>query len=298
MAQEGGGLFSFFGNDTSGGGGFQAMEMRRKMALQLMAQGQKKGYPKNIGEGLTAIGDSLGEIGMMRRLEAQEAAYEKRAAAAAAEGIPAEARTAAPARVSNYAPTDSVEPAVAAINSAAPAAAPPQIAADDVNVDPRLNEAEMMAGRASMLANPQQQAVAPPAPAPQAAVAQAPAGFRPAPTYLQAALERNIQDPERRAFLGHLAGKEAQSADEVSPTGAKGPFQFTRGTGKGYGLVGPGGDRRSDLDASIQAADKLTNDNAAVLGRGLQRPPTASELALAHQQGAGTAVRMLTGTGN
>ena len=35
--------------------------------------------------------------------------------------------------------------------------------------------------------------------------------------YLAPALERNIQDPERRGYLGQLAGKEAQSASEVSP---------------------------------------------------------------------------------
>ena len=34
-----------------------------------MGQGKGKGYPKNIGEGLTAIGDSIGDLGMMRRLE-------------------------------------------------------------------------------------------------------------------------------------------------------------------------------------------------------------------------------------
>src|SRR6478752_2297348 len=42
-------------------------QLRQRIALQMMSQG-KKGYPKNIGEGLTAIGDSLGDIGMARQL--------------------------------------------------------------------------------------------------------------------------------------------------------------------------------------------------------------------------------------
>jgi hypothetical protein len=133
-----------------------------------------------------------------------------------------------------------------------------------------------------------------PAAAPPAAVA----GFRPPPAYLAPHLAASGLSPERQAYLGHLAGKEAQSANEVSPTGAAGPFQFIRSTGRQYGLVGPEGDRRTDPVASIAAVNRLTDDNAAVLEKALGRPPSPGELALAHQQGAGTAAKMLSGSGN
>ena len=119
--------------------------------------------------------------------------------------------------------------------------------------------------------------------------------YKPAPAYLAPALERNIQDPERRGYLGQLAGKEAQSAGEVSSTGAAGPFQFTRGTGAQYGIPG---NARLDPDASTVAANALTDDNVQALTAKLGREPTPGEMALAHQQGAGTAGNMLTGAGN
>ena len=119
--------------------------------------------------------------------------------------------------------------------------------------------------------------------------------YRAPPAYLAPALERNIADPERRGYLGQLAGKEAQSADEVSPTGAAGPFQFTRGTGAQYGIPG---NARFDPDASTRAVNAFTDDNVTALTAKLGREPTPGEMALAHQQGAGTAGNMLTGHGN
>jgi len=82
-----------------------ALALRQRIAMAMMSG--KKGYPKNVGEGLTAIGDSLGDIGMMRRLEAQQAAFE--AATKAATG----ARDAA-APV----PTASAEPTVQTASAA------------------------------------------------------------------------------------------------------------------------------------------------------------------------------------
>lgn len=74
----------------------------------------------------------------------------------------------------------------------------------------------------------------------------------------------------------------------VSPTGAKGLFQFTKGTAAQYGLSNP-----NDVVASSYAAAKLASDNAATLTNALGRPPTAPELYLAHQQGAGGAAALL-----
>jgi hypothetical protein len=100
-----------------------------------------------------------------------------------------------------------------------------------------------------------------------------------------------------RPYFYQMTVKEGASGKD-SPTGAAGPLQFTRGTGKKYGLVGPQGDIRRDVNANIKAGVGLTLDNAAVLRRHLGRDPTYSELALAHQQGADTAGKMLTGKGN
>ena len=226
---------------------YEQLQMRRKIAESLL--GQKSRYPKTFGEGLGAIGEAIGERGMMSRLEAMEQAKG----------------------------TQDKEAYDAAMGPSTPPLAP---------VAPPM-------GRPMSYA-PEDPGVAP-APLADAAAAT---GYRPAPAYLQAALASSGLPPERQAYLGHLAGKEAQSATEVSPTGATGPFQFIRSTGKQYGLVGPGGDKRSDITASIAAASKLTDDNTATLRAGLGREPTPGELALAHQQGAGTAVKMLSGAGN
>jgi len=112
---------------------------------------------------------------------------------------------------------------------------------------------------------------------------------------------KNVIDttvPEHlRPYMYRMVAKEGASGKD-SPTGAQGPLQFTKGTGKRYGLVGPQGDIRKNEAANIQAGVQLTTDNAAILRRHLGREPTFSELALAHQQGADTAGKMLTGTGN
>jgi hypothetical protein len=105
--------------------------------------------------------------------------------------------------------------------------------------------------------------------------------------------------PKDRQLLYHMARKESGGdPSAVSPTGAKGLFQFTRGTGRKYGLLGPQGDLRGDDIKNTQAAIKLLEDNRAVLRKQLGREPTGSEAYLAHQQGAGTAAKMLTGKGN
>ena len=75
----------------------------------------------------------------------------------------------------------------------------------------------------------------------------------------------------------------------TSPTGAKGLYQFTKGTGATYGLVGKGYDRRGDPEANFIGAQRLAADNARALAKaGI--PVTPTTLYLAHQQGAGGAV--------
>jgi len=74
-------------------------------------------------------------------------------------------------------------------------------------------------------------------------------------------------------------------ANAVSPTGATGLFQFTRGTGKQYGLF-DGGDRRKDPYLNFEAAKRLAVDNINYLTkRGINVTPEL--VYMAHQQGVG-----------
>lgn len=76
----------------------------------------------------------------------------------------------------------------------------------------------------------------------------------------------------------------------VSPTGAQGMFQFIPSTWKQYG----GGADVRDPRAQFVAVQKLTADNRSALASALGREPTAGELYLAHQQGAGGAIKLLS----
>lgn len=72
-------------------------------------------------------------------------------------------------------------------------------------------------------------------------------------------------------------------------SGAAGDFQFIPSTAKQYGLANP-----YDLNQAADAAGRFTRDNMQYLQSKLGRAPTAGELYLAHQQGAGGAVKLLT----
>jgi hypothetical protein len=73
---------------------------------------------------------------------------------------------------------------------------------------------------------------------------------------------------------------------------ARGPWQFIESTGRRYGL----NSERARLDPylSAQAMAKLTLDNQRGLRKALGRDPSFSELYLAHQQGLGGALKLLT----
>lgn len=74
--------------------------------------------------------------------------------------------------------------------------------------------------------------------------------------------------------------------NQTSSTGAKGPFGFIDSTAKQYGLKDP-----FDLKESAEATARFIADNRTVLNQRLGRPPTDTELYLAHNQGgAGAAV--------
>jgi hypothetical protein len=53
---------------------YTQLQMRRKIAESLL--GQKSRYPKTFGEGLSAIGEAIGERGMLNKFDAMDQAYE------------------------------------------------------------------------------------------------------------------------------------------------------------------------------------------------------------------------------
>lgn len=85
-------------------------------------------------------------------------------------------------------------------------------------------------------------------------------------------------------YLESRGDVKAYNADSK----AAGPFQFVPGTARDYGLANP-----YDPAQASDAAARLLKDNRAYLKGQLGREPTPGELYLAHQQGAGGAVKLL-----
>lgn len=103
-----------------------------------------------------------------------------------------------------------------------------------------------------------------------------------------AALEQQYGLPQgylsRTAQIESGGNPNAQNPN----SSAGGMFQFIDSTANQYGLT-----NKFDPMASADAAARLARDNRAVLLQALGREPTAGELYLAHQQGAGGAAQLL-----
>ena len=65
--------FAFGGGGGAGTPGLQ--ELKRRQAIAQMLAGQKRPFPKNIGEGLTSLGEAVGDRMTDARLTAQERAF-------------------------------------------------------------------------------------------------------------------------------------------------------------------------------------------------------------------------------
>lgn len=260
--------FAFWGNNPN-----VNQQLRQRIALSMLSQ--KKGFPKTLGEGLTAIGDSIGDIGIMRRLEQADLA----AQAVQPPGAPSASPT-------GYAPPSDVSeaPAVRAINAAAPTEDTPAEPASAPNPASGLGARDRIASMPGVSDGGY-----------NFIDAQAGNRFKPTPGYMQDAIAAREPNPDMQAYYGSLSGSEAKNAQDVSPTGAAGPYQFTRGTGAQYGVPG---NARLDPGASTDAVRDLTADNAATFARINGRQPTFQDLALMHQQGGTTGARMAAGTGN
>jgi hypothetical protein len=106
---------------------------------------------------------------------------------------------------------------------------------------------------------------------------------------------RMIEEQNAQAGLppGYLT-RTAQIESGMNPSAknpnssATGLFQFIDSTRRQYGNFDP-----MDASASTAAAARLASDNKAALVRAFGREPTAGELYLAHQQGAGGASKLL-----
>jgi hypothetical protein len=133
------------------------------------------------------------------------------------------------------------------------------------------------------------------APAPPPVSARGFASEVPAISSRAAAFAPLFQEKEERFGLpsGYLT-KTAEIESRFNPnaqnpnSSAGGLFQFINSTARQYNL-----EDRFDPYQATDAAARLAKDNADTLRSGLGREPTAGELYLAHQQGAGGALNLL-----
>jgi hypothetical protein len=100
-------------------------------------------------------------------------------------------------------------------------------------------------------------------------------------------------DPDTMVRIAQIeSGGNAAAQNKTSSAG--GLFQFTDDTWKEFGA---GGDKMNPAD-NIAAMGRLTRSNIDTLSKALGRAPEPWEIYLAHQQGAGGAVKILTGDGS
>ena len=107
---------------------------------------------------------------------------------------------------------------------------------------------------------------------------------------LFASLEAKYRLPQ--GYLDRLYQVESGRGTDLrsKTSSAKGPFQFTDRTAKAVGLENP-----DDLAASADAAARLAVQNRTVLQQNGVENPDGKMLYLAHQQGAGGALKLLQG---
>ncbi len=120
---------------------------------------------------------------------------------------------------------------------------------------------------------------------PSRAQVNAPAAIR--DTISRAAVRHGV-DPGALLKIAELESSFNPQARNTSSS-AGGLFQFIDSTAADYGLAD-----RFDPSQAADAAARLAKDNAASLRKVLGRDPTAGELYLAHQQGAGGAAKLLS----
>lgn len=112
-----------------------------------------------------------------------------------------------------------------------------------------------------------------------------PGGLQPYFSYMEQ------QNGLPRGFLSQAAQIESKyDPNAVSPTGATGLFQMTKGPSQAYGLSPAA---RTDPFWNTEATVAMAKDNFRQLGNKLGRDPNAGELYLAHQEGATGASKII-----
>jgi hypothetical protein len=101
------------------------------------------------------------------------------------------------------------------------------------------------------------------------------------------AAQRHGEDPQLLMRISEIESSLNPNAKNPNSS-AGGLFQFVDGTANDYGLK-----NRFDPAEASDAAARLLKDNRAYLQKNLGRAPTNGELYLAHQQGAGGALKLL-----
>lgn len=92
-------------------------------------------------------------------------------------------------------------------------------------------------------------------------------------------------------YFGRLRQIESGGNDRAVNPGsrASGRYQFIPSTARQYGITDP-----FDVNQQETAVRRFTEDNRRQLAKALGRAPTPGELYLAHQQGAGGAIKLLS----
>lgn len=103
------------------------------------------------------------------------------------------------------------------------------------------------------------------------------------------AAQRYGIDPNIALGIAYIESKFIHTAQNPHSS-AGGLFQFIDSTWASYGQ----GKNRKDAYANADAGMRFLRDNANILKRRLGREPTGGELYLAHQQGAGGALKILS----
>ena len=211
--------YAFFGGGAGGTPSIQ--ELRRRQAIAAAMAGQKRPFPKNIGEGLTSLGEAVGSRMADARLSAQERAF------GAAEDARVNAASALPGVAvpgARTAPISAPPPAPAAGSVTSPDDARPE--------DPRARIAALYAGAASGVppANPTVAGVTPPTTAMPAPPSGSPAsdddGLWPARFSAIGGIESGGgKDPYRtigkaKTKYGHALGKYGVVEANVGPWSA------------------------------------------------------------------------------
>lgn len=221
-------MASMFGGNT--GWTYDQIQQKRKIAAELMAANANT--PRNVGEGLNAIGRALAVRGIEKRADKRDAElkgeYDQKLG-----GLLGGTSFAPATGGASYTPPAPVDPA-----------SPQGIASDTM------------------------------------------AALGKGPDF--AALEQQYGLPQgylqRTAQIESGGNPNAQNPN----SSAGGMFQFIDSTAKQYGL-----ENKFDPMASADAAARLARDNLGYLKQALGREPSAGELYLAHQQGAGGAAKLL-----